>query len=197
MEAWEKEAYAAAAIKGDEAALFKRIEADKSKLYSIAYSYMRNETDALEAVQETVCRVWIKRKTLREPKFFTTWMIRILIRVCMDERKKKKRELTSFLGIRKETAADEQETATDSRVDMAEHVKALPNPYRMVIVLKYYRDMTITDIAELLEKPDGTVRTWLNKALRMLRVDMSQWEGGNEYGHKEQSGAGQSGLVER
>jgi len=80
---------------------------------------------------------------------------------------------------------------------MAELVKVLPNPYRMVIVLKYYRDMTITDIAELLEKPDGTVRTWLNKALRMLRVDMSQLEGGNEYGREEQSGVGQSGIAER
>lgn len=197
MDTEERDALAARAIKGDETALLRRIEADKGKLYSIAYSYMRNETDALEAVQETVCRVWVKRRTLREPKYFTTWMIRILIRVCMDERKKLKRERARSWNKPSDAIVDGQLNHSDSKMDMAELIRSLPNPYRMVIVLKYYRDMTITDIAELLEKPDGTVRTWLNKALRLLRVDISQMEGGSENELGARSKAGQSGFAER
>ncbi|MNG35767.1 RNA polymerase sigma factor [compost metagenome] len=48
----------------------------------------------------------------------------------------------------------------------------------MVIVLKYYRDMTIMEIAELLEKPDGTVRTWLHQALKRLRSNDSHGKEG-------------------
>lgn len=170
-----KDEWAEAAIQGDEAALLQRIELDKRQWYAIAYSYMRNETDALEAIQETVCRIWIKIRTLREPRFFTTWSIKILIRVCMDTKRKQKRECpTKVIATHDEinTVGSESAIAAE-RLDMAAQVKLLPANYRMVITLKYYRDMTITEIAMLLEKPDGTVRTWLNKALKLLRMDMS------------------------
>jgi len=186
MEKDEKELLATAGIKGDESALLKRIDADKDKMYGIAYSYMRNQADALEAVQETVCRVWIKRKTLREPKYFTTWMMRILITVCMDERKKQRREYVTVDDRMNHSLTDDIGDETAIKIDMGERVKQLPNPYRMVVVLKYYRDLTITDIAELLEKPDGTIRTWLNKGLKLLRIDTKEekevWE---EYGRTE------------
>ncbi|WP_337104385.1 sigma-70 family RNA polymerase sigma factor [Paenibacillus sp. YIM B09110] len=174
----DRDQCALAAILGDETALLQRIEMDKRQLYGIAFAYMRNEDDALEAMQETVCRVWAKRRTLREAKYFTTWTIRILIRVCMDERKKRKREqertLEASLMRRGEERRDDDAAA--ARLDMAAQVKTLPANYRMVVVLKYYRDMTITEIAELLEKPDGTIRTWLNKALKLLRSDKSLTE---------------------
>lgn len=166
----EKHQIAAAAIRGDDAALVRRIEMDKRQMYGIAFAYMRNEADALDAVQETVYRVWLKRRTLRDERLFTTWMIRILINVCMDERRKKKRE-------HERLAADEQlrsgslmpSEGLEERLDMAELVAQLPAKYRMIIILKYYRDLTITEIAELLEKPDGTIKTWLNQALKQLR----------------------------
>ena len=81
------------ARQGDEEAFLERMDADKHKLYGIAYSYMLNQQDALDAVQETVSKVWAKCKSLKQPEYFTTWVIRILIRVCMDEQKKKRREV--------------------------------------------------------------------------------------------------------
>ncbi|MBH5320850.1 sigma-70 family RNA polymerase sigma factor [Paenibacillus sp. GSMTC-2017] len=160
-------------IRGDDEALLRRIEQEKSKMYGIAFSYMRNESDALEAIQETVCRVWMKRKSLRQERLFTTWMIRILINVCMDERKKRKREKP----IPSEQL-DLKVTRNESieKLSMAEEIMKLSPNLRMVIVLKYYRDMTITEIADLLEKPDGTIRTWLHKALKQMRKDMKSGE---------------------
>ncbi|MGO4185600.1 sigma-70 family RNA polymerase sigma factor [Paenibacillus sp. TAF43_2] len=170
-----KDEWAQAAIRGDETALLQRIDLDKHQMYGIAYSYMRNESDALEAIQETVCRIWTKKHRLREPKFFTTWAIRILIRVCMDAKKKQTRErptdsIAEKYDLREKTVECDE---TAARLDMAAQIQLLPVNYRMVITLKYYRDMTITEIAELLEKPDGTIRTWLNKALKGLRADMA------------------------
>ncbi|MFD0589774.1 sigma-70 family RNA polymerase sigma factor [Paenibacillus sp. GCM10027627] len=166
-------------IRRDEQALWNRIEREKGKLYGIAYAYMRNEEDALEAIQETVCRVWIKRRTLREDKYFATWMVRILIHVCMDERKKKKRERPTPASLL-EREAPRQDPA--ERIGMAGSVAKLPPNLRMVVALKYYRDMTITEIADLLEKPDGTIKTWLHKGLKLLKKEM---EAGEEEAHHE------------
>lgn len=190
--------FAAAAIRGDEAALLQRIDIDKRQMYGIAFSYMRNETDALEAIQETVCRVWEKRRTLREPKYFTTWIMRILIRVCMDARKKRTRELPAegFVQLQSNRIVT-GDNHTAEKLDIAAGIQALPPNLRMVITLKYYRDMTITEIAELLEKPDGTIRTWLNKALKLMRTDMTFIEEGmqDERGRKEGHGAEQSSTA--
>ncbi|OBZ15382.1 MULTISPECIES: sigma-70 family RNA polymerase sigma factor [Bacillales] len=194
-----KEELAEAAIRGDEAAFLQRVELDKQQMYGIAYSYMRNEADALEALQETVCRIWTKRRDLREARFFTTWSIRILIRVCMDARKKQTRERPTE-GIAQQYGngmrADEADAA--ARLDMAAQVQQLPANYRMVITLKYYRDMTITEIAELLEKPDGTIRTWLNKGLKCLRADMTEMKEEIGYGRGNGDGlrAGRSETAE-
>lgn len=136
---------------GDEEAFIERLHVDKHRMYSIAYSYMRNEADALDAVQETVSRVWAKRK-------------------------KRKRELPS--GTEEMDISTKVAVAGDpaQKIDMENLVTALPPKYRMVIVLKYYRDLTITEIAELLDRPDGTIRTWLNKALKMMRVETQDKE---------------------
>lgn len=153
--------------------LLARIQSEKGKMYGIAFAYLRNEDDALDAIQETVCRVWSKRKSLKDTRYFTTWMIRILINVCMDERKKRKREMPSDLAI-KEVAGPDQKSI--ERLGIEEQLAKLSPPYKMVIVLKYYRDMTITQIAEMMEKPDGTIRTWLHKALKQLRTEIGERE---------------------
>jgi RNA polymerase sigma factor, sigma-70 family len=168
----DRDEYAAAAIQGDDEALITRIQMDQSRLYGIAYSYLRNEADALEAIQETTFRVWNKRRSLRDPRMFTTWMTRILIRVCLDERKKRRREQPFSHAFMERDAVAAAENGVD-RLDLADQLQMLPSKYRMVIVLKYYRDMTIMEIAELLEKPDGTVRTWLHQALKRLRSNDS------------------------
>jgi RNA polymerase sigma-70 factor (ECF subfamily) len=156
----------------DRETLLEKLEREKGKMYGIAYSYLRNEGDALEAIQETVCRAWIHRKSLRNPDYFSTWIIRILIHVCMDERKKRKKMFTSQNAVQPVNATAASEPV--ERLYMEEQIAKLSPSYRMVIVLKYYRDMTIGQIAEIMEKPDGTIKTWLHKALKQLRTELGE-----------------------
>ncbi|WP_168118480.1 sigma-70 family RNA polymerase sigma factor [Paenibacillus sp. HB172176] len=181
----DKEEWTRAALKGDDDALLKRIECDKSKMFGIAFSYMRNEEDALEAIQETVSRVWLKRKSLRDARLFTTWMIRILIHICMDERKKRKKELPMAEVVWNSNTSEPDVVAS---LHMKDQVAKLEPKYRMVIVLKYYRDMTITEIAELLEKPNGTIRTWLHQGLKRLRKGLGAGEEAGGNGRKVEEG---------
>lgn len=160
------EEWVIAAQRGDHEAFHQLVIADTKKLYSIAYAYLKDETDALEAIQEATCRAYIKLAKLREPRYFQTWFIRILIHCCIDEQKRKRRMMPS-LQLPERLAAD---LALDDKIHLDMAVNLLSPKLRHIIILKYYEDMTLTEIASLLEKPEGTVKTWLNKALNELRV---------------------------
>lgn len=163
-----------AAQRGDDEAFFVLASSEKERLYRIAYAYLGNEADALDAVQETICRAYGKLGKLKEPRYFHTWLIRILIHCCIDERKRRRKTRTLVREWELPTA---QDASPDERLALRGAVDRLEPRFRHVIILKYYQDMTLPEIARLLEKPEGTVKTWLHKALKQLRTIVDR-EGG-------------------
>lgn len=104
---------------------------------------------------------------LKEDAAFLPWMIRILINCCMDELRKRKRVIPSeSVG---EERFEESRMVSSRRIDLDRALARLPDKYRHVIILKYYHDMTLTEVARVLKKPEGTVKTWLHKALKRMR----------------------------
>ena len=158
-------------ITTEEEKFYEQVSEQKRKLYGIAYSYLRNEADSLEVLQEATYRAWTKRNSLRDAERFVPWLTRILINCCNDELKRRKRS-TVVETVRSEDGV--MEMRSDRRLDMEQALDGVKPKYRQVIVLKYYRDMTLTDIAEVLGKPEGTVKTWLNKGLKQLRDKMKR-----------------------
>jgi len=175
-----KEQLAAAAAKGDEQAFLQLMNSQREQMLRVALAYLHNEEDALEALQETVCRAWLKKHSLRKPQYMTTWLIRILIRVCTDELRHRKRAIARNMA---EAAGNNRTgqnwqvnvdaSTTEDKLDIEAAVKGLEEPYRGVVILKYFKDMTITDIADVMQRPDGTIRTWLHKALKQLRIRLA------------------------
>ncbi|MHA6533978.1 sigma-70 family RNA polymerase sigma factor [Paenibacillus sp. BAC0078] len=149
----------------DEEVFFQRLAGEHRKLYAIAFSYLRSEADALEAVQEASCRAWMKRKKLKNEQAFAPWLIRITINCCMDELRRKKRVVPAEKLEEKET----QEMRSSDRLDLERAMNRLKPKYRHVVMLKYYQDMTTAEIAKVLNKPEGTIKTWLREGLRQLR----------------------------
>jgi RNA polymerase sigma-70 factor (ECF subfamily) len=164
-----------AAKSGDSEAFRQLMDAEKMKLYAIALSYLKNEDDALEAVQETVCRAYVKLGKLREPRYFRTWLTRILIHCCIDEQKRKRKTMPLFTVT--DTLASD--LALDEKWRMRMEIGRLPANLRHIIILKYYEDMTLPEIARVLDKPEGTVKTWLNRALKLLRKALRKEEEGH------------------
>lgn len=157
------------AASSEELRFYEAVMEHSDKLYQIAYSYLGNKTDALEAVQETTCRAWIKRKTLKDPGAFRAWIIRILIYVCIDEQRRRKRSVPT-----PDEYMQEPVTENDTgRLEMLSALEQVKPKYRHVLLLKYYNDMTLGDIAELLNKPEGTIKTWQHKGLKQLRAIMN------------------------
>lgn len=151
-----------AAKQGDEEAFLKLMYENKTKLYRIAFSYLKNELDSLEAIQEVTYRAYIKIRKLRNPKYFNTWLVRIMINYCIDELRKRNKM------IYKEIEFKSFDVST-SNLSIENAIEILEPKYKTVIILKYINDYTIQEIARIMQRPEGTIKTWLNKSLKLLR----------------------------
>ena len=162
-----------AAKKGDSEAFFQLFSKHKEKLYRIALSYLKNEQEALEAIQEVTFRSFKNIKKVREPKYFSTWITRIMMNYCIDELKRRKRFIPGETDLLTESITEEN----DNRIGMESAIQTLEPNLQEVIILKYFQDFTIDQIAEQLDRPVGTIKTWLNRALQLLRKQITR-EGG-------------------
>ena len=165
-----------AAVPHEETDFVEAVMEHSEQLYHIAYSYLGNRNDALEALQEATCRAWMKRRTLKDPRVFKTWLIRILIYVCIDEQRRRKRAVPTAAENMEEPVAH----YSTRPMEMQWALSQVKPKYRHVLLLKYYNDMTLSDIAVLLKKPEGTVKTWQHKGLKQLRMIMKNRGDWNE-----------------
>ncbi|WP_211251332.1 RNA polymerase sigma factor [Saccharibacillus sacchari] len=152
----------------EEELFFNRIAEQERKMYAIALSYLRSEADALEAVQEASCRAWIKRRKLKHPEAMSSWLIRIVINCCMDELRRRKRSFPTDRIEEREAG----EMQSNERIDLERAFERMKPKYRHAVMLKYYQGMTAAEIARVLHKPEGTIKTWLREGLKKLKHEL-------------------------
>lgn len=158
------------AQKGDHIAFVQLFSTQKEQMYRIAFAYLKNEQDALEAIQEVTFRAYKNIKKVKEPKFFSTWLTRIMINYCIDDLKRKKRFLVSDSKAQTGSLTEEK----DDLISLEAAIKVLKPSFQEIIILKYFQDMTIEQIADHLGRPSGTIKTWLSKALQELRKQVTK-----------------------
>lgn len=157
------------AIKGDNEAFLALMHSYEEALYRTAFSYLKNEGDSLEAIQEVTYRAYRSIKTVKEPTYFKTWLIRIMMNYCQDVIKKSKREvleerILSIQGI----------TEDFTFLEVEEALLNLSDYERELLHLKYFEDIKIKEIAVMWNTPEGTIKTRLHKALRSLRAKFEE-----------------------
>jgi len=168
----DKQDLARRACQGDAAAFAAWIGNEQARLYRLAFAHLRHEQDALEAVQETTYRAYKNIRKLREPAFIRTWVTRILLNICTDELKRRNRSLVAIDNVAE--VVDEASSLAVQNVSIHIAIDALDAQSKQMIILKYLEDLTIAHIAELLEIPEGTVKTRLHRALGELRKWMRE-----------------------
>jgi len=157
-----------AARSGDDEAFYRLMVLHHDKLYRIAFAYFRSEADALEAIQEVTYRAYMKLHSLRKPDYAGTWLVRILINYCNDERRRRSRQTEyRFGGVPDERADGTEIRAVRDSLESA--LDVLEPRQKQIVILKYFEDLTIREIAAAMQYPDGTIKTWLYKALRKLK----------------------------
>jgi RNA polymerase sigma-70 factor, ECF subfamily len=156
----------------DEELLQRLIEVDRHRLYRIAYVYVKNQEDALEIVQETVYKAFLNIRKLKEPQYFNTWITRIIVNSSLDYIKTKGK----VIYIQGEEELYKVGTEDKEYLDLYEAVDKLQGLYKTVIILKYFEDLTIKDIAKILEISESNVKNYMHKALKLLRVELKEGE---------------------
>ena len=142
----------------------KEIEAHSGMLYRVAYTILRSDDACKDALQDTALKAWEKRGTLKEPRYFRTWITRILINTCYDTQRKRKR----FVSI--EDITEPQVAAPDISLAMA--LQSLPEKLRLPLVLYYSEGLTYAEIAQTLRLPMATVRGRIHRAKGELRKEL-------------------------
>jgi len=168
------------ARQGDSNAFLELIQERKDDIYKLAYTYVKNREDALGVLHDVVYKAFISLKKLKSPEFFNTWLIRITVNCCIDHMKKSKK-IASF-EIKYDNPEALEQIAGNSQdyenlvssIDLFNAIDKLSIEQRTVVVLKYYQDLTLSQVAEVLACPVGTVKTRLNKALSCLRRELKE-----------------------
>ena len=141
-----------------------------NKIYRLAFSYVKNEHDAEDIVNESVRKALDCIEQLRNEEFLGTWFFRIVINTSNTYLKSKSKLI--YLDEIVENSLTTEDKYQDT--DLYDAVMKLDSKYRIVIILKFYEDMTIKRISEVLDENISTVKTKLYKALKKLRLEIDK-----------------------
>ena len=150
--------------KGNIECLMDWMEFKKDKYYKIGWSYLYNHYDVEDVFQGTIIKIYEKINTLREEKYFETWVTSIFINECKGILRKRKREVTLDNVIDSEESYED-----DSNIEFKELLDSLEDIYREVILLKVIGGYSQEDISKILDIPIGTVKSRIYRGLKTLR----------------------------
>ena len=154
------------AQKDDEEAFIELIERSKQGMYKVAKSYLHCEEDVADAMQETILACYEKIGTLKEPDYFQTWMIRILINRCKDILKKN-RELRLMDDYPERPFMEEMQV----NLEFEELLESVGEKYKTILVLYYVEGFNTREIAGLLDINEHTVKTRLVRGREKFRKE--------------------------
>jgi RNA polymerase sigma-70 factor (ECF subfamily) len=168
---------------GDTAAFEMLVIEHQTYVYNLAFRVLGNPQEAEDAAQETFVRAWQALPKFRAQSRFGTWLYRIVTNQCYNRIPKMRRELAA---IGEEEIPDRVEfhpglpeagaEAGERRQWLHRQIDALPESYRLLITLRYQRDLPYEEIASITGLPLGTVKTGLFRAKERLRSALSTYE---------------------
>ena len=152
------------ARQGDAQAFVELIETNKQSMYKVARSYCSSEDDIADAIQDTIEAAWRTIPHLKKAEYFRTWLIRILINKCIDILRKNK--LESPIDIFPEQGEVCRELVN---CEFEELMRTLDEKYRTILLLYYGEGFKITEIAQLLDMEENTVKSRLSRGREKFR----------------------------
>lgn len=145
------------------------IRQNENAMYSLAYSIVRNDADAAEVLSESVYRAYKNLESIKNPKAFKTWILRIVHNTAVELiRRNSKTVLTD------EILPTPDNECFESSFDLRNAVESLKQPYRTVVILFYYENLSISKIAQITDSNSVTVKKQLSRARNMLKESLKE-----------------------
>ena len=147
--------------------LIDYVKKNQEKLYRIAFSYSKNEETALDIVQEAITRALKNINKLKNQEYVKTWFYRILVNECLQYIKKNKRIITCELQEIENKIVWNDNISIDG-IDIYKYVESLNEKLKTVIILRFFEDMKIDEIAQITKTNVNTVKSRLYRGLEEL-----------------------------
>ncbi|MFD0870699.1 MULTISPECIES: sigma-70 family RNA polymerase sigma factor [Paenibacillus] len=163
------------AKKGDKEALLQLILAEKEAYYRLAYFYMRNEADAMDALEEMIVRLYERIGQLKKEESFYTWSKTILVNQCKRSLKRNNKviPLGDQLDVKKghiNSTGISDYHQVEEQMDLQALLTHLNADQREAIQLKYYHDLDYGSIAAMTRVSTGTVKSRIYQGLQKLKA---------------------------
>ena len=160
-----------AAQRGDQAAFVDLVKSRGDRLFAIAHRILRDVDRAEDALQDALVIAWRDLRDLRDPDRFDAWMHRILSHVCIEQARRERRRAANLrlLPLDGNSAPDDMLSVAD-RDQLDRAFRRLTPEERAILVLRFYIGYEPVEIAELLGRSAGTVRSRLHHATRAMRA---------------------------
>ncbi|PWK16157.1 RNA polymerase sigma factor SigW [Tumebacillus permanentifrigoris] len=173
------------AQKGDRLAFAELVELYKDKLYNLGYRMLGNPQEAEDIAQEAFLRAYKNLDKYNASHKFSTWIYRIATNLCIDRMRKKKASYSldaEVDGIEggdmytrlssPDLGPEDEVMRTETQREVQDAIEALPENYRAAVILKYLHDMSLQEIADVLEVPVSTVKTRIHRGREALRAGL-------------------------
>ena len=145
----------------------EQIRLCEKAMYSLAFSIVRNDSDAGEIISESIYRAYKNLETLKNDNSFKPWILRIVHNTAVEMIRKNSKIIP--MGEIPDFPDDNLENDITTRLTVREAVNRLKQPYRTVVVLFYYENLSVFKIAQITNTNIGAVKKQLSRARKMLR----------------------------
>jgi RNA polymerase sigma factor (sigma-70 family) len=159
------------AMAGDHEAFSELARDSIGRLYAVARLILRDQDRAEDATQEALVAAWRDLSALRDPDRFEAWLRRLLVRACYREaRTQRRRTLIEIHVEPPDLAGREDRSDLADREQLERGFRHLDADQRAVLVLHYYLGLPLTEVAEVLGVPAGTIKSRLHRATQAMRA---------------------------
>ena len=134
------------------------------KYYKLAYTYTHNDSDAIDIVQEGAYKAISKSSSLKDVNYVDTWIYRIMINESINFLNKNKKHFDNIDNINLSTD-DKYEN-----IDLKTAINSLEEPEKSIIILKFFDELKLTEISDILDINLNTTKSKLYRGLKKLRL---------------------------
>jgi len=161
---------------GNTAAFGSLVRKYRDPVLSLAYDYLHDYELAKDVAQDTFVKAFRHINEFREQSFFSTWLYRIVVNTALDARKSQKRRKAERGLFKEKTAEPSVQAPAEPFLNLDDSViqalnRLSENQYT-VLVLRYFNDLSVREIAGILECSENTVRIHLHRAMQKLQAEL-------------------------
>lgn len=158
---------------GDQVAFGELVTRYQVAVHNLCYRMLGQSQDAEDAAQEIFLRLYRQLHSYNPSHRFSTWVLSIASHYCIDQLRKRRLSIVPLEIIApwarsRQPQPDDLAEKGEQRDQLQAHLRKLPEKYRLVLILRYWYDLSYLEIAQITKLPENTVKTRLHRARQMM-----------------------------